>query len=122
MTDALYRSSSIGESLMGALKLLQDDGKISDVLAMRVIQEFDAAILRALDKRVTAKSSFKGQLDTYRYCDNVWDFELRDVILKLSPTQGSSKRDELELAAKHMRLILVDSKVVTAAAGQHAAG
>lgn len=56
MTDALYRSSSIGESLMGALKLLQDDGKISDVLAMRVIQEVSMVMISA-ESRVLVRAS-----------------------------------------------------------------
>jgi len=33
--------------------------------------QFDKAIITALEEDVTAKSTFKGQLDVYRYCDNV---------------------------------------------------
>ena len=130
--------------------------------------QFDASILRSLEKKVTAKSSFKGQLDTYRYCDNascgrghekargvcacrvargrracrcgnvygstayssvphtgaptaafspsqVWDFVIKNVTFRLSPTQSSSKKDDLEVSADRVRLVLVDSKVVTAA-------
>ena len=34
-------------------------------------RQYDGAVVEALDKRVTAKATFKGQLDVYRYCDNV---------------------------------------------------
>ena len=29
------------------------------------------AMIEALEKRVIARASFKGHLDTYRFCDNV---------------------------------------------------
>lgn len=105
MTDQLYIRSTIGESLMEALDSLIEANKITPELAHRVAQEvsaerrtgkslwspdfieqplpiplqFDASILRSLEKKVTAKSSFKGQLDTYRYCDNAswgWGHEM----------------------------------------------
>lgn len=47
----------------------------------------------------------------------VWDFKLRDVTFRLSPTQSSNKKDDVELKADRIQLVLVDSKVIAAAAG-----
>ena len=33
--------------------------------------QFDAAMLKALETRVTTRTTFKGHLDSYRFCDQV---------------------------------------------------
>ncbi len=33
--------------------------------------QFDAAMNKALEKEVTTKATFKGHLDSYRFCDQV---------------------------------------------------
>ncbi|KAK2078615.1 hypothetical protein QBZ16_003455 [Prototheca wickerhamii] len=51
----------------------------------------------------------------HRVAQEVWDFVIKNVTFRLSPTQSSSKKDDLEVSADRVRLVLVDSKVVTAA-------
>ena len=33
--------------------------------------QFDASFLKALQSKVSMRTTFKGHLDTYRFCDNV---------------------------------------------------
>lgn len=33
--------------------------------------QFDASFLKALQTKVSMRTTFKGHLDTYRFCDNV---------------------------------------------------
>ena len=35
------------------------------------VVQFDAAMNKALEKEVTTKATFKGHLDSYRFCDQV---------------------------------------------------
>lgn len=63
---------------------------------------------------MTAKAVIKGHLATYRYCDNLWDFALRDVHVRLFPTSGSNRREEAEFDVNALRIVVVDSKVVAA--------
>lgn len=56
-------------------------------LAMKVLANFDRAIAENLQQNVKARLTFKGSLDTYRFCDEVWTFLIRNVQFKM---EGSS--------------------------------
>ncbi|UZJ57113.1 hypothetical protein CBS101457_006433 [Exobasidium rhododendri] len=79
----LYRRSSIGMQLTDALDELIQSGHINPVLAMKVLTQFDRSIAETLSKNVKAKSNLKGHLHTYRQCDEVWTFIVKDAQLKL---------------------------------------
>ncbi|KAI4813440.1 hypothetical protein E4T44_10771 [Aureobasidium sp. EXF-8845] len=48
---------------------------------------FDQVIAQVLGEKVKARMSFKGHLDTYRFCDDVWTFILKDIKFKLDNSQ-----------------------------------
>jgi len=53
---------------------------LSPALALRVLIQFDKSINNALATRVKTKLHFKAEkLNTYRFCDNVWTFMLKEV-------------------------------------------
>ncbi|EFX02934.1 transcription initiation factor iia small chain [Grosmannia clavigera kw1407] len=79
----LYRRSSIGYALTDTLDELIRENRIDPQLAMKVLQNFDRAIAETLQEKVKARLSFKGSLDTYRFCDEVWTFLIRDVQFKM---------------------------------------
>ncbi|KAK6515657.1 Transcription initiation factor IIA small chain (TFIIA 13.5 kDa subunit) [Arthrobotrys conoides] len=83
----LYRRSSIGVALTDALDDLISDGRIAPQLAMKILSNFDRSVTDILAQQVTAKLSFKGHLDTYRFCDEVWTFLIKDVTFKLDNSQ-----------------------------------
>lgn len=78
-----YRRSTLGTSLADALDTLIVDQKIQPQLALRVLANFDRLAAEHLKRDVKAKMSFKGHLHTYRFCDDVWTFVVKDVVLKL---------------------------------------
>uniref|UniRef100_A0AAX7SSW2 Transcription initiation factor IIA subunit 2 n=1 Tax=Astatotilapia calliptera TaxID=8154 RepID=A0AAX7SSW2_ASTCA len=53
--------------------------QITPQLALQVLLQFDKAINTALANRVRNRVNFRGSLNTYRFCDNVWTFVLNDV-------------------------------------------
>ncbi|KAJ1930175.1 Transcription initiation factor IIA subunit 2 [Tieghemiomyces parasiticus] len=79
----LYRSSSIGAALMDSLDELISEGLLTPQLAMRVLAQFDKSISDALSNKVKNRLTFKGNLHTYRLCDEVWTFILRNPSFKL---------------------------------------
>ncbi|KAF8470163.1 transcription initiation factor IIA, gamma subunit, helical domain-containing protein [Kalaharituber pfeilii] len=79
----LYRSSSVGVTLTDALDDLIMQGRIDPQLAMKVLSNFDRSITEVLSDKVKASLSFKGHLDTYRFCDEVWTFLIKNVTFKL---------------------------------------
>ncbi|KAL8865955.1 MAG: hypothetical protein Q9174_006587, partial [Haloplaca sp. 1 TL-2023] len=79
----LYRRSTIGTTLIDSLDELVHLGRIEPQLAMKILQNFDKIVTDVLADKVKARLTFKGHLDTYRFCDEVWTFLIKDVNFKL---------------------------------------
>ncbi|CAH3144611.1 unnamed protein product [Pocillopora meandrina] len=79
MSYQLYRNTTLGNSLQESLDELIQSQQISPQLALQVLLQFDKAINHYLSSKVKSKISFKGHLNTYRFCDNVWTFVLNKV-------------------------------------------
>ncbi|KAI9752839.1 MAG: Transcription initiation factor IIA small chain (TFIIA 13.5 kDa subunit) [Chaenotheca gracillima] len=79
----LYRRSSIGMSLTDTLDDLITERRIEPQLAIKILTKFDQCITEILAEKVKARLTFKGHLDTYRFCDEVWTFLIKDVNFKL---------------------------------------
>ncbi|KAL6248175.1 Transcription initiation factor IIA subunit 2 [Rhinocladiella similis] len=78
----LYRGSSIGLSLIDTIDDLINDGRIEPQLAMKILANFDRAIADNLAEKVKSRLTFKGHLETYRFCDDVWTFLVKNVKFK----------------------------------------
>ncbi|OJI99109.1 hypothetical protein ASPVEDRAFT_38573 [Aspergillus versicolor CBS 583.65] len=86
----LYRGSSLGLSLTDTLDDLINEGRIEPQLAMKILSTFDRIITEVLADKVRTRLNFKGHLDTYRFCDEVWTFLIKDVNFKLDNQQTIS--------------------------------
>ncbi|GAB7325874.1 hypothetical protein MBLNU13_g09942t1 [Cladosporium sp. NU13] len=98
----LYRSSSIGLALADTLDDLISSRRIEPQLAMRILQNFDQSIATVLGDKVKARMTFKGHLDTYRFCDEVWTFIIKDVKFKLDNTNN--------VEAERVKIVACQSK------------
>ncbi|OCT44508.1 Transcription initiation factor IIA subunit 2 [Cladophialophora carrionii] len=81
----LYRGSSIGDALIDTIDDLINEGRIEPQLAMKILSNFDRAIAETLAEKVKSRLTFKslqGHLETYRFCDDVWTFLVKDVRFK----------------------------------------
>ncbi|KAF2829463.1 transcription initiation factor IIA, gamma subunit [Ophiobolus disseminans] len=79
----LYRRSSLGGALTDTLDSLITERRIEPQLAMKILINFDKAVADGLSEKVKQRLSFKGHLDTYRFCDDVWTFIIKDINFKL---------------------------------------
>ncbi|KZZ89756.1 transcription initiation factor iia small chain [Ascosphaera apis ARSEF 7405] len=98
----LYRSSSIGWCLTDTLDDLINEGRIEPQLAMKILSTFDRVITDTLADHVKARLTFKGHLDTYRFCDEVWTFLIKDVNFKLD--------DNSQIHADKVKIVSCNSK------------
>lgn len=73
----------MGATLADALDTLIVDQRIQPQLAMKVLANFDRVTSDHLRSDVRAKMTFKGHLSTYRFCDDVWTFVIKDINMKL---------------------------------------
>ncbi|KAI2871539.1 hypothetical protein CBS147323_2781 [Aspergillus niger] len=92
----LYRGSSLGLSLTDTLDDLINEGRIEPQLAMKILSTFDRVITEVLADKVRARLTFKGHLDTYRFCDEVWTFLIKDVTFKLD-NQTTVSADKVKI-------------------------
>lgn len=84
---------------------------------MKVISSFDKCVTEVLADKVKARLNFKvrvrtdchiisvadwillkGHLDTYRFCDEVWTFLIKDVNFKLD-NQNSVQADQVKIVS-----------------------
>lgn len=80
MNYQLYRETTLGQKLQDTLDELISTNKINNILAARVLREFDKAISVALERKVRNRLTIKcNRLRTYRFCDNVWTLVLKDA-------------------------------------------
>ena len=93
----LYRNTTLGNSLQESLDELIQSQQITPPLALRVLLEFDKAINHGLSQRVRNRISFKGDLNTYRFCDNVWTFVLKNA--DFSDNMEKVKVDKVKIVA-----------------------
>jgi transcription initiation factor TFIIA small subunit len=82
-TFELYRQTMIGDHLCDSLEAMVESGKLTEAMALTVLQQFDKSFLEALSL-VGAKATIKADLKTYRYFDNVWQFTLDKVCLRMT--------------------------------------
>ncbi|TVY73549.1 Transcription initiation factor IIA subunit [Lachnellula suecica] len=99
----LYRRSSIGMALTDTLDDLISERRIEPQLAMKILANFDRSITEVLAEKVKARLTFKGHLDTYRFCDEVWTFLIKDVTFKM---ENSSQT----VTAEKVRIVSCNSK------------
>mmetsp|Transcript_48396 Transcript_48396/g.90106 ORF Transcript_48396/g.90106 Transcript_48396/m.90106 type:complete len:115 (+) Transcript_48396:53-397(+) len=103
----LYRKSTIGTSLTDALDEMVTSGKLSPMLAMTVLSQFDKSVNEALTKKVKSKFNFKGHLHTYRFCDNVWTFILEDAEFKATTPGGATEIINVD----KVKIVACDGKI-----------
>ncbi|KAJ2001300.1 Transcription initiation factor IIA subunit 2 [Coemansia thaxteri] len=78
----LYRSSTLGTALTDSLDELIQAGHITPQLAIQVLEQYDKSISETLATKVKAKAVMKGNLRTYRFCDDVWTFIIKNPNFK----------------------------------------
>jgi len=98
----IYRNTTLGNTLQECLDELLQLQMLTPALALRVLIQFDKSIQNALATRVKTKLHFKAdKLNTYRFCDNVWTFMLKEVEF----------RENAELAkVDRVKIVAIDAK------------
>ncbi|KAG1674467.1 hypothetical protein FOA52_003072 [Chlamydomonas sp. UWO 241] len=111
----LYRQTLIGDYLCDALEEMVEAGKLTETMAHTVLKQFDNSFLDAL-KHVNAKATIKADLKTYRYFDNVWQFTLENVSLRLQLGSGAMTSAP-EITCAKAKVVCVDCKLLEPTTG-----
>ncbi|WIA22082.1 hypothetical protein OEZ86_008500 [Tetradesmus obliquus] len=111
MAAQLYSNTQLAQALYEVLQELVADGKVPEELAVATLDQLDQSILSALKNEIPAKSEVKGNLDTYKYYDNVWQFTLSDVAFKLNASGTGSLKKAPEVTCDKAKIVCVDIKL-----------
>jgi len=98
----LYRRSSIGGALVEALDTFIADRRIEPQIAIELLRHFDKVIAETLAEKVKSRLSFKGSLDTYRFCDEVWTFIVKNINFKLE--------NQHQLTSERVKIVAMNAK------------
>jgi len=99
----LYRRSSIGAALVEALDNFIAERQIEPQLAIKMLEHFDRVVAEVLNEKVKSRLSFKGHLDTYRFCDDVWTFIVKDITFKLENPAQQLKSEKIKIVAMNSK-------------------
>lgn len=108
----LYRRSTLGLTLTDTLDTLITDQKIQPQLANRILNNFDRIISELLKTEANiakSKLTFKGDLHTYRFCDDVWTFIIKNVIIKMTDVSGNENNDN-EINVDKFKIVACNSR------------
>ncbi|KAK0746566.1 transcription initiation factor IIA, gamma subunit-domain-containing protein [Schizothecium vesticola] len=95
----LYRHGSLGVTLTDALDDLISAERIDPQLAIKILTQFDRIVAESLQEKVKSRLTFKGSLDTYRFCDEVWTFLIKNVTFKMENNSVSVTADKVKIVA-----------------------
>ena len=95
-----YRQCELGMALYDAITDLVNDDEFPEELANKTMQHYDMGINGLFSTEVRTKiKQFNGELTTYRFCENVWQFYLRNASFQ---TQGNPSAELIECENVHI--------------------
>eukprot|EP00798_Chlamydomonas_sp_ICE-L_P008049 gene8049-1283_t len=112
MSFELYRQTQMGDCLCDALEEQVNEGKLTQELAVSVLQQFDKSMLEALRTHVSARATIKANLKHYRYYENIWQFTLEDVNVRINQAGNGTMLSSPEIICDKARVVCVDAKLL----------
>merc|ERR1712080_311588 len=110
----IYRRATIGTTLADALDSLITDQQIQPQLANKILNNFDRVISDLLKSELgiaKSKLTFKGDLHTYRFCDDVWTFIIKNVLIKLTDVSNSGDMlNDNELSVDRFKIVACNAR------------
>lgn len=85
--------------------------KITPTLAMRILDQFDQSTCYTLEAETFSRTTFKGTLKTYRFCDNVWTFEVANATFRTTGNPAAQHTPDVH--CDKVKIVAVDSKLVS---------
>lgn len=106
--ENIHRRTKLGETLTETLDEMMTKNMITNQIKEEVLKYFDKIMLQIF-RQTKTKVGLKGNIFDYGNCDNVWDFNLKDVKL----TYDSDASHNLSL----LKILALDFSKITNAEG-----
>jgi transcription initiation factor TFIIA small subunit len=103
MSLALYRQSTLGNSLFEVLQELQNEKKISETMLKKTMEVFDKSICDEISKVNKSRATIKATITSFKNCDDIWIFYGKDATVKTDKEQLTSNKLKIITCDKNMK-------------------
>ena len=103
MSLALYRQSTLGNSLFEVLQELQNEKKISETMLKKTMEVFDKSICDEISKVNKSRATIKATITSFKNCDDIWIFYGKEATVKTDKEQLTSNNLKIITCDKNMK-------------------
>ena len=103
MSLALYRQSTLGNSLFEVLQELQNEKKISETMLKKTMEVFDKSICDEISKVNKSRATIKATITSFKNCDDIWIFYGKDATIKTDKETLTSNKLKIITCDKNMK-------------------
>ena len=97
----------MGKALEEALDEMVTAKQLTPSLAMKVMGQFDASMLKVLKARVQTTVQVRGRLQTYNAVDSVWTGVVANAQLRIRSDDGTTE----EATIPKVKIVAMDAKL-----------
>ena len=98
----LYKKTILCSKLIETINELKSQGQIPINLEKKIMTKFDEIMCDEITKVSKNKNTIKGQVTSFRNCDDIWIFYCNNVSLKI---------DKESLTIPKLKIIAIDEKL-----------
>ena len=103
MSLALYRQSTLGNSLFEVLQESQNEKKISETMLKKTMEVFDKSICDEISKVNKSRGTIKATITSFKNCDDIWIFYGKDATIKTDKETLTSNKLKIITCDKNMK-------------------
>ena len=103
MSLALYRQSTLGNSLLEVLEELKKEKKISESMLKKTMEVFDKSICDEISKVNKSRATIKATITSFKNCDDIWIFYGKDATIKTDKETLTSNKLKIITCDKNMK-------------------
>ena len=103
MSLALYRQSTLGNSLLEVLEELKKEKKISESMLKKTMEVFDKSICDEISKVNKSRATIKATITSFKNCDDIWIFYGKDATVKTDKEKLTSNKLKIITCDKNMK-------------------
>ena len=103
MSLALYRQSTLGNSLFEVLQELQNEKKISETMLKKTMEVFDKSICDEISKVNKSRATIKATITSFKNCDDIWIFYSKDATITIDKKHTQCSKLKIIACDKNMK-------------------
>ena len=100
----LYKRTILCTKLLETIEELKSQGQITPNLEKKIMTKFDEIICDEIGKVTKNKNTIKGNVTSFKHCDDIWIFYCTNILLNI---------DKMKLSFPKLKVIALDENLKT---------